>query len=66
MPGVNALARLTADPKLKLLLRELERACYVGGAWRGSALAEALVELPMPPHDSRSSARRGELAPLYR
>jgi len=66
MPGVNALARLTADPKLKLLLRELERACYVGGAWRGSALAEALVELPMPPRDSRSSARRGELAPLYR
>ena len=66
-PGVNALARLTPDPKLKLLLRELERACYVGGAWRGSALAEALVELPTPPGSSRSGARRtGELAPLYR
>jgi BatD DUF11 like domain len=62
--GLNALARATDQPSLSLLLRELDRACYVGGGqWSGNALCDALKELPSPvnPGDKDSV----QLAPLY-
>jgi hypothetical protein len=61
--GLNALAKLLDDPKLSRLLGELDRACYAGVRWHGDALAEALVELPVPNQSARG--RPDELAPLY-
>jgi hypothetical protein len=51
------------DPDTAALLRELDRACYAGGAWRGDALAERLGELRPAPAAARE--RGTELAPLY-
>ena len=61
--GLNALARATDHPSLSLLLRELDRACYVGGQWCGDALADALKELPPPV--KRADKDGAQLAPLY-
>jgi hypothetical protein len=44
--GLNALARRLPDPALADLLRQLDRACYAGGEWRGQRLADALAALP--------------------
>jgi hypothetical protein len=46
------------------LLRELDRACYSGGVWRGDALAEHLAALRVTGH-SDARARRAASAPLY-
>jgi hypothetical protein len=54
--GLNALARLLADPVLSKLLRELDRACYTGGEWNGAALAEALAVLPARPRETVAKA----------
>jgi hypothetical protein len=43
--GLNALARRLTDHAVSSLLRELDRACYAGGDWRGEALAQALTIL---------------------
>lgn len=60
--GLNALAAALGESGAADLVRELDRACYGGGDWRGQPLAAALTELPArggkPPRD------RG-LAPLY-
>ena len=61
--GVNAIAARLNDASLADLLRDLDRACYAGGAWQGRPLGAALTELPRQP-DKRESARDG-LAPLY-
>jgi hypothetical protein len=61
--GLNALARATDQPSLSLLLRELDRACYVGGQWFGDALTDALKELPPPV--KRGDKGGAQLAPLY-
>ena len=61
--GVNAIAARIGDPTVAELLRDLDRACYAGGAWQGHALAAALTELP-PSHD-KSARERNRLAPLY-
>lgn len=61
--GVNAIAARIGDPAVAELLRDLDRACYAGGAWRGHALAAALTELPAA-HDQSARARK-RLAPLY-
>ncbi len=62
--GLNGLARQLGDPDVERLLRELDRACYAGGAWRGEALARALSALPASVR--RSGDRKSQLAPLYR
>ncbi|MDB5974426.1 MAG: hypothetical protein JWR07_1186, partial [Nevskia sp.] len=60
--GLNALAQRLGDPALGGLLRELDRACYAGGAWRGAQLAAALTSLPKA---SAQGATARKLADLY-
>ena len=60
--GLNALAQRLGDPTLGGLLRELDRACYAGGAWRGAELAAALTSLPKA--SAQGTAVR-KLADLY-
>jgi hypothetical protein len=62
--GLNAIAARTGDPRSAELLRDLDRACYVGGDWHGQALAEALPDLPKAP--GRKDPGRKSLEPLYR
>lgn len=61
--GINAIAARIGDSAVDALLRDLDRACYAGGAWQGRELAAALTELPPPP--ARTGRRRDGLAPLY-
>ncbi len=61
--GLNGLARRIGQPQIETLLRELDRACYAGGTWRGDGLAHALSELPALA--SRATGRGSQLAPLY-
>jgi len=60
--GLRALAgRL--DPEVDALLIDLDRACFAGGQWNGSALAQALKRLPVR-HERKADTE--ELAELYR
>lgn len=61
--GLNALARRLPDPTVSQLLRELDRACYAGGDWRGAALAQALPVLRDTPDPTM--AKSTELPALY-
>lgn len=61
--GVNAIAARIGDPAVAELLRDLDRACYAGGAWQGHALAAALTELPTS--QDKNARERNRLAPLY-
>jgi len=61
--GVNAITARLGDDAVAELLRDLDRACYAGGAWRGGALAAALTELPA--QTDKSARARDGLAPLY-
>jgi BatD DUF11 like domain len=61
--GINAIAARVGDDAAAQLLRDLDRACYAGGAWQGGPLAAALTELPAPP--GKTARRRDGLAPLY-
>ncbi|MGH8149350.1 MAG: BatD family protein, partial [Steroidobacteraceae bacterium] len=61
--GLNELARRIGDPHTRRLLRELDRACYAGGEWRGDPLAQALSELPAVGRGA--AGRSAPLAPLY-
>jgi len=63
LPGVNAIATRLGDATVAGLLRDLDRACYAGGAWQGHALAATLTELPTSP--GKSTHARDHLAPLY-
>ncbi|MGH8142106.1 MAG: BatD family protein [Steroidobacteraceae bacterium] len=62
--GLGALARLLDDASTTALLRELDRACYAAGPWRGEALAERLAARRAV-HSEHAAARRAALAPLY-
>lgn len=59
--GLNALAR-QLDDTAAAEVRALDRACYVGEAWRGTALHDALRELPV--HDKTATDDAGP-AGLY-
>jgi hypothetical protein len=61
--GINAIAIRIGDTSVAELLRDLDRACYAGGAWVGAPLAAALTELPTPP--GKAARQRDGLAPLY-
>lgn len=61
--GLNDLAKRLGEPQTVALLRELDRACYAGGAWKGEALAKQLATLPRPAH---AAVDRQPIAPLYR
>jgi hypothetical protein len=62
--SLRAFARDAGQPRLTRLLDDLDRACYAGGAWQGTALLEALHELPATP--PRKHGSREELEPLYK
>jgi len=62
--GLRSLAQRGQDAQLSALLLELERACYGGGRWSGSALLQALHELPRQAIAPREPEE--ELLPLYR
>jgi hypothetical protein len=61
--GVNALAQRLKDSRQSSLVRELDRACYAGGDWRGAPLAEALAALPGAVE--KAEGKTSELAGLY-
>ena len=61
--GINAVATRIGDAAVAELLRDLDRACYAGGAWQGNALAAALTELRAP--SGKTGRQRDSLAPLY-
>ena len=61
--GINAIGARIGDANIAELLRDLDRACYAGGAWQGDALAAALTELPASP--GKTGRQRDGLAPLY-
>ncbi|HXS27819.1 MAG TPA: hypothetical protein VN730_09155 [Steroidobacteraceae bacterium] len=67
--GLNGLARRIGDEQIERLLRELDRACFAGGEWRGDALALAFARWPQHREASASGApartRKTPLAPLY-
>ncbi len=61
--GLNALAKQLDDPSAAALVRELDRACYVGEPWDGEALGVALARLPSPRSETADSS--SDLAGLY-
>ena len=60
--GLQALAERLDDSAAKVLLRQLDRACYVGEAWQGEALMKSLRSL-----QDRKTVRQPvmDLADLY-
>jgi len=64
LAGLRAFACCANQPQLSTLLLELDRACYGGGRWHGSALLLALPDLPKRGNAARKPSE--ELAPLYR
>ncbi len=60
--GPNALAERLGDPKISLLLQQLDRACYRGGDWNGGELEKAMNDVSI----TRSTVKRSTgLAELY-
>ena len=62
--GLSALSKRIEDANTVRLLRDLDRACYVGGSWHGDALAAALEKLTLS--ERPEAAEKQTLAPLYR
>lgn len=62
--GLGELAKRLKDPQIAAVLRALDRGCYAGDPWDGSALATALNTLR--PGDQKTDVKPRELAPLYR
>lgn len=60
--GLNELGRRLGNADLAEALRQLDRACYAGGAWQGAAL---LKMLPSPPALPGAAEKRKELPRLY-
>jgi hypothetical protein len=61
--GLNELARRLREPQAATALRELDRACYVGGDWQGAALLKAFKPPAAPAADAGSSAGLANLYP---
>jgi len=61
--GLQALAGRLGDAELGLLLKQLDRVCYAGGAWQGGPLVEKMKFLDENAKDLSPSAP--ELATLY-
>jgi hypothetical protein len=62
--GLGDLAKRLKDPQITAALRALDRGCYAGDPWDGTALATALTTLR--PSDQKTDGKPRELAPLYR
>ena len=66
--GLNGIARRIGDAEIERLLRELDRACFAGGTWRGGELALAFARWPAERADGGPTApkpHRTPLTPLY-
>lgn len=63
VPGLEALAKKLGNAAITERLLELDRACYGGTGWDGSALLALLKDLPR--HESQSGGGGSGLAPLY-
>jgi hypothetical protein len=61
--GLAALSKRIDDANTVRLLRDLDRACYVGGTWDGGALAAALEKLTL--RERPEATKKPALAPLY-
>jgi len=61
--GLRGLAKLIGNAETTKLLNALDRACYAADPWDGTALANALPDLPLPKPTDTVNTR--ELAPLY-
>jgi hypothetical protein len=61
--GVLALAQRIDDPDVRALLEQLDRACYAGEAWQGSALAQALKQPPASNAEKRTGTPLTHLYP---
>jgi hypothetical protein len=61
--GLSALSKRVEDSNTARLLRDLDRACYVGGNWDGAALAAALEKLTL--RERPEAASKPTLAELY-
>ncbi len=62
--GLNALSQRLSDPRLTTLLRELDRACYADGVWKGESLAQMLKVLPTQAKKASNASELGELYPF--
>ncbi|HEY4072893.1 MAG TPA: BatD family protein [Herbaspirillum sp.] len=60
--GINALAERLDDARVADLLKQLDRACYIGAAWKGASLAEAFET---PPHTPAPTKNKPALPGLY-
>lgn len=58
--GLDALAQ-RLDPSIGVLLRRLDRACYVGGEWSGEELQRALQSLEAEQPRTRAAASLPDL-----
>ncbi|MBI1395742.1 MAG: protein BatD [Betaproteobacteria bacterium] len=64
--GLNDLAARLGDEQTKVLVRQLDRACYAGGNWDGDALAAALAAQLRAGHTEPTPSRSThQLADLY-
>jgi hypothetical protein len=60
--GLNAVAERLADARFVEPLKELDRACYTGSAWKGDALAHAFAAAPK---QASMEKTRTEIPDLY-
>jgi hypothetical protein len=63
VPGLEALAKKLDNGAIGERLLELDRACYGGTVWNGTALLALLKDLPQ--RESQSGGGDSGLAPLY-
>jgi len=67
--GLHDLARRLGDEERARLLRELDRACFAGAAWRGEKLSQAFAKWPGvragAGRRADSKPSKSPLAPLY-
>jgi hypothetical protein len=61
--GLQALATRIDNAAHETLLRDLDRACYVGGAWQGAQLLNALSDLSVGKQPQKQT--KPKLAALY-
>ena len=65
--NLHTFALNTTDPELKILLLELDRACFSGSPWIGESLLKALPELPVTSAKRAKQRRaRDHLVALYK
>lgn len=62
--GLRDIAAHVEDSEFRARLQELDRACFAGDSWTGSALSQAFERLPGP-SNKKHTTRRFALTELY-